>query len=322
VPKRIALIFVLPAVFGFAIGFSRVSGQEAAPPLAPAPSGPGLHLATWSSGTIDEAVAATPELVSIWVAVDGGMVGYLARSPAFVNVEFLTRFPDGRLPEGMPVLVVTRAVSRICGIEVIELGFAGRTIRDDARDCFLSAFERAHPAQIAVMRFSPEGDGVSRLLTVVPDGVEVIEAELAGFRASGQNSYLCSEVEFVGDIEGFALAGCSDVALPEVVFCGFELIVHSPDHFNLEARRCLLDAFERGMPARFITTAYSVEGAPSSMMLTIDPPGRVEVFEDSQDSLSSGPPPAPRRFTFSCYALEPLDPEQPAVFRLQACTDG
>ncbi|MCK9486851.1 MAG: hypothetical protein M0R73_09175 [Dehalococcoidia bacterium] len=70
--------------------------------LTPEPAPTGITLATWSGGPI----ADLPQATSYWITASGEYVGYLPAAPAFVNADFLTRFPSGTLPAGTSLVVV------------------------------------------------------------------------------------------------------------------------------------------------------------------------------------------------------------------------
>ncbi len=73
---------------------------------SPAPSG--VTLVRWGGGTVTVAFA-TPgvQVRSLWVLQGNSVTGYVAGAPDFVNQPFLALFPDGSIPEGTLLAVVT-----------------------------------------------------------------------------------------------------------------------------------------------------------------------------------------------------------------------
>jgi DNA-binding beta-propeller fold protein YncE len=117
-----ALMVVAAALFGAALispgvhahgpGIESVEHEQALPDFGTfsgiAAAGPGVHTAMFSGGTIGQAMAALPAAQSFWATVDGELVGYVARAPAFVNAGFLAAFPGGDIPaQAMIVLMGT-----------------------------------------------------------------------------------------------------------------------------------------------------------------------------------------------------------------------
>ncbi len=73
---------------------------------APAPFG--VTLVRWGGGTVTVAFA-TPgvQVRSLWVLQGNSVTGYVAGAPDFVNQPLLALFPDGSIPEGTLLAVVT-----------------------------------------------------------------------------------------------------------------------------------------------------------------------------------------------------------------------
>ncbi|HYU50934.1 MAG TPA: hypothetical protein VEO91_13515 [Candidatus Limnocylindria bacterium] len=70
-------------------------------------------------------------------------------------------------------------------------------------------------------------------------------------------------------------------------FCGQEPSSSGID-FNLPARQCFWDAYQRRRPAEFITTKSTIEGDPVTMIYRVRRDGRIEVFVDAtQDQYSA-----------------------------------
>ncbi|MFN2483482.1 MAG: hypothetical protein ABR509_00900 [Candidatus Limnocylindria bacterium] len=70
--------------------------------------------------------------------------------------------------------------------------------------------------------------------------------------------------------------------------CGAEETVHGTG-YNADGRPCLLDAFEAGSLATFVSDAVTVEGAPIRRTCRVLGPELVEIEHDArQDPLGSG----------------------------------
>jgi hypothetical protein len=70
--------------------------------------------------------------------------------------------------------------------------------------------------------------------------------------------------------------------------CGTEDYGHG-EGADVEARTCLLEAFEDGRGAELITTQTSVEGAPIVRYIRVHDNGTVEIFHDATcDDFGSG----------------------------------
>lgn len=70
--------------------------------------------------------------------------------------------------------------------------------------------------------------------------------------------------------------------------CGEEVAGHG-EGLNVEARTCLLDAFEDGRGAELISTLTSVEGDPITRYTRVHENGTVEIFVDAtRDRYGSG----------------------------------
>ncbi|MQA00349.1 MAG: hypothetical protein GEU80_13645 [Dehalococcoidia bacterium] len=66
----------------------------------------GVGIVVFPGGTIEDAVAAAPQVGSFWVTVDGTFHAYVVGAPGFVNAAFLARFLGGAIPAGSPIVVV------------------------------------------------------------------------------------------------------------------------------------------------------------------------------------------------------------------------
>lgn len=68
----------------------------------------GVGLNIWNGGSIEALSAGVEQGAgqSVFVAVDGTLIGYIPGAPSFVNAAFVEAFPDGDVPAGTPVLVV------------------------------------------------------------------------------------------------------------------------------------------------------------------------------------------------------------------------
>jgi hypothetical protein len=94
-----------------------------------------------------------------------------------------------------------------------------------------------------------------------------------------------------------ALAGCGFFAAPPPDWvtnrqplepCGEEAYGHG-EGVDVEARECLIAAFEAGRGAELITTMTSVEGDPITRYIRVHENGTVEIFHDAtQDQYGSG----------------------------------
>jgi hypothetical protein len=70
--------------------------------------------------------------------------------------------------------------------------------------------------------------------------------------------------------------------------CGTEEYGHG-EGVDVEARTCLLEAFQEGRGAELITTATSVEGDPITRYIRVHENGTVEIFHDAtRDRYGSG----------------------------------
>ena len=84
-----------------------------------------------------------------------------------------------------------------------------------------------------------------------------------------------------------AAPGNSAVGSLSVEDCGVEETQHGTN-YNAEGRQCLLDAFEAGRPAVFVSHAVTIEGAPIVTTYRVIEAGIVEVaYDGRQDPLGS-----------------------------------
>ena len=65
----------------------------------------GTALAMWSGGTIAQMASEASHAASIFVTVNGQLVGYIPGAPAFVNTPFTNAFPSGFIPSGTLFLI-------------------------------------------------------------------------------------------------------------------------------------------------------------------------------------------------------------------------
>jgi len=88
----------------------RASAQQ--PPVSSEPvvSGPlptqGVHIALWNGGPVSGALSE-PKIVSLWIASQGVLRGYVPGAPSVVNSSFLGQF-GSELAAGTPVILVIR----------------------------------------------------------------------------------------------------------------------------------------------------------------------------------------------------------------------
>jgi hypothetical protein len=102
-------------------------------------------------------------------------------------------------------------------------------------------------------------------------------------------------MRFVGLGTLVLLAGCAFLVQPDWIvnrlpleLCGTEHVDQGGD-FDVEARRCLLAAYDAGEGAELITTQQSVEGDPITRFIRVHVNGTVEMFVDAtQDRFGSG----------------------------------
>jgi hypothetical protein len=87
------------------------------------------------------------------------------------------------------------------------------------------------------------------------------------------------------------LAGCSfgePAATVIGIDCGVETLQMGSET-NQEGRRCLLEAFEAGMPAQFVSRMTSTEGDPIVRTYSVFGPGDVRIAHDARlDKFGSG----------------------------------
>ena len=211
----------------------------------------------------------------------------------------------------------------ICGIEVRT---TQRTERERAaRQCFLDAYQRGEAAQFYFTSLTREGDPVGTVFTTTAGGIDAFAISQDPGR-SGQFAFACSRLEPTDDELVFTIADCTQsvaasspdpdgsAPMQTPVLCGAEIVIHSMDHFNQQARRCFWDAFQIGAPARLFTTQFSTEGDPISEVLTVATNGSVAVYRDSRDNFG-----LIGRFTFACGQL--IEADSPFVFTLSDCTE-
>lgn len=91
--------------------FVSVPSTAPQPSVAPSAGGygylpdSGSGLAVFDGGSVEQAAAG---MASIWATAQGRFVGFVSGAPSFVNQRFMALFPDGLIPAGTPLFVVTR----------------------------------------------------------------------------------------------------------------------------------------------------------------------------------------------------------------------
>jgi hypothetical protein len=89
--------------------------------------------------------------------------------------------------------------------------------------------------------------------------------------------------------------------------CGVETIEGNGLGLNVEARRCLLEAFQNGDGRELISTTSTEEGDPVSVYYRVHENGTVEIFVDAtRDKFSARP-----WTRFRCDELTPTDRVNP-----------
>ena len=104
-----------------------------------------------------------------------------------------------------------------------------------------------------------------------------------------------------------------------IIDCGVEEQVHGEGR-DLDARRCLADAYATGSAATFTSTMSTIEGDPIVWTVSVLASGEVEATLDSTADRFSAP--ADRVVhTFTCDALTLSDVDLPSTLELTGC-DG
>jgi hypothetical protein len=93
-----------------------------------------------------------------------------------------------------------------------------------------------------------------------------------------------------------------------LTLCGVEDVAQGGEGMNIDARRCLLAAYQAGDGAELISTQPTIEGDPITRYIRVHENGTVELFVDAtQDAFGSG-----RWERYRCERLltvaEPNDP--------------
>jgi hypothetical protein len=78
------------------------TGSAAFTPTLPAS---GTVLTMWTGGTIGQLAASADGAASIFVTVNGQLIGYIPGAPAFVNKSFVGTYPGGFIPTGTLFLI-------------------------------------------------------------------------------------------------------------------------------------------------------------------------------------------------------------------------
>lgn len=78
------------------------TGSAAFTPALPAS---GTVLTMWTGGTIEQMAGSADGAASIFVTVNGQLIGYIPGAPAFVNKTFVSTYPGGVIPTGTLFLI-------------------------------------------------------------------------------------------------------------------------------------------------------------------------------------------------------------------------
>lgn len=99
--------------------------------------------------------------------------------------------------------------------------------------------------------------------------------------------------------------------------CGREVLTNERGtqiRHNLKARRCLAEAHHEGRPAEFVSTAYTIEGAPITEIYRVRSDRRVERFTDESQNPYAGRPsvyaPQPGWSVQTCTGITALSPRR------------
>ena len=114
VPAAQAVEVILVSSGGTRTGtwFAGLQARALAPPVSsdPVVSGSlpteGVHIALWNGGPVSGALSE-PKIVSLWIASQGVLRGYVPGAPGVVNASFLNLF-GSELAAGTPVILVIR----------------------------------------------------------------------------------------------------------------------------------------------------------------------------------------------------------------------
>lgn len=102
--KGSALITVVTVEGPPATAPSPPTQQPATFAFDPAITASGITLTVWQGGGFEVLLASLDGRMSVWVSVEGTLVGFYPGAPGFVNARFLGWFPDG-IPAGTPILI-------------------------------------------------------------------------------------------------------------------------------------------------------------------------------------------------------------------------
>lgn len=213
----------------------------------------------------------------------------------------------------------------ICGVAVTA--FEDGETDTAARECFFEAYKRAEAAQLFVVDTRFVANHISGTVwTTVAGQLAVLTAEQEQSSSPSPFEWSCSALEATSDGTIFRATGCTDPAIVPVpagdaatadgmiLTCGAEVVVHSREHYNRDARHCFRDAFETGNSARFFSTKFTIEGGPITEIYTITADAEIDVFLDSRDGWG-----VYGIFAYRCTTLVPGD--APEVWRTAGCTD-
>lgn len=102
--------------------------------------------------------------------------------------------------------------------------------------------------------------------------------------------------------EGAGSSGfAGEVGDLRLLYCGEDKYVHGRGR-DLDARKCLWDAYLSNRAAAFRTVAYTIEGDPIAYDLDALGPDRIQVLVDSEDRFG-----ATGEFLYTCTAMEFTD---------------
>ena len=107
----IAAAFVVASLFG---GSQQTASAQAAGEIGGSlPQNGGFAIVVWGGGDAEALVEAASgggcEAASIWITAQGEFVPYIVGAPAFVNANFVGRWPEGNIPGGTPIIIVCSA---------------------------------------------------------------------------------------------------------------------------------------------------------------------------------------------------------------------
>lgn len=193
----------------------------------------------------------------------------------------------------------TEGFATICGIELTsslpELG-------EGTGECFLDGHNRGAHRELFLVQLRSIGNfseaTINGSVFVTRDGELTLHVagQLQG-RTPSQSTINCDVVPASDREQVFDIEQCTPRTLgprtgtltpdPATAICGAEVVVHSDDHFAANARRCLLDAFEAGTPARFYSMRLTTEGDPVTEVYSVTAPRELELLIDNRDAFGT-----------------------------------